>query len=110
MAVHPLDTLKRRMQAQVLFVLSSDAPTTTTPPSEKGSKTKPTMPRFSSSWGCLQHIVRHEGVTALYKGLAPTLLKSVLSTAIIFAVYEGLKTRLLLAQQEKEEEETEEQI
>jgi len=95
-AVHPLDTLKRRLQAQVLVVLSDDAPTTSTTTPEKGSKTK-------SSWDCLQHLVRHEGVTALYKGLAPTLLKSVLSTAIIFAVYEGLKTRLLLGQHEKEE-------
>ena len=102
-AVHPLDTLKRRMQARVLFVLSDDSPTTSTTIPEKGSKTKATMPRFRSSWDCLQHLVRHEGVTALYKGLAPTLLKSVLSTAIIFAVYEGLKTRLLLAQYEKEE-------
>jgi len=95
-AVHPLDTLKRRLQAQVLVVLSDDAPTTSTTTPEKGSKTK-------SPWDCLQHLVRHEGVTALYKGLAPTLLKSVLSTAIIFAVYEGLKTRLLLGQHEKED-------
>jgi solute carrier family 25 thiamine pyrophosphate transporter 19 len=97
-AVHPLDTLKRRMQAQVLFVLSSDAPTTIL-----NSSTKPPTRRFHSSWDCLLHIVRHEGVTALYKGLAPTLLKSVLSTAIIFAVYEGLKTRLLHAAAAREE-------
>lgn len=100
-AVHPLDTLKRRMQAQVLFVLSSDAPATT---SSNSNTTPPPTRRFHSSWDCLVHIVRHEGVTALYKGLAPTLLKSVLSTAIIFAVYEGLKTRMLLRVAAQEEE------
>ncbi len=79
--VHPLDTVKRRMQAQVLVSSCSYGET----------------PRFRSSWDCVRHLVRHEGVAALYKGLVPTLLKSILSTAIIFAVYEGLKGQLLLA-------------
>lgn len=34
------------------------------------------------------------GVAALYKGLAPTLLKSGASSAVIFAFYEGLKGKL----------------
>jgi len=32
-------------------------------------------------------------VAALYKGLAPTLFKSVISSAVIFSCYEGLKRR-----------------
>jgi solute carrier family 25 thiamine pyrophosphate transporter 19 len=83
--VHPLDTLKRRMQAQVFVSAHTEVY------GEQSTRT------FPNSWVCLRHIVREEGVLALYKGLSPTLLKSVLSTAIIFSVYEGLKARLLLA-------------
>lgn len=108
-AIHPLDTLKRRMQARVLIGVSSDAPIgaeamQSTIPVE-GSNTRPATARSPSSWDCLGRIVRREGVTAVFKGLAPTLLKSVLSTAIIFAVYEGLKARLLLAAAARTEEE-----
>lgn len=83
--VHPLDTLKRRMQAQVFVSTHTEVY------GEQSTRT------FPNSWACLQHIVKEEGFLALYKGLSPTLLKSVLSTAIIFSVYEGLKARLLLA-------------
>ena len=124
MAVHPFDTVKRRMQAHV-FVAAR--------PDKYGR-----IPHFTSFWGCFHHIIEHEGacvrahvgqccaflacthhpafcrspcrlspfslrywphttstgVAALYKGLVPTLLKSVFSTAIIFSFYEGLKGKL----------------
>ncbi|TFJ80288.1 hypothetical protein NSK_008431 [Nannochloropsis salina CCMP1776] len=85
-AVYPLDTLKRRMQAQVLHLL---------PPSARTEAAGLTH-RFRSSRECLRHMVREEGFSALYKGMIPTLLKSVSSTAIIFGVYEALKRRFLL--------------
>eukprot|EP00624_Nannochloropsis_granulata_P006706 evm.model.NODE_50841_length_62998_cov_26.109304.13 len=108
-AVHPLDTLKRRMQARVLVGVSSDTPAgaeaAATSTSMEGSSNKPATTFSQSSWGCLGQIVRQEGVTAVFKGLAPTLLKSILSTAIIFAVYEGLKARLFLAAATRTQEE-----
>ena len=50
MAVHPFDTVKRRMQAHV-FVAAR--------PDKYGR-----IPHFTSFWGCFHHIVEHEGACA----------------------------------------------
>ena len=43
---------------------------------------------------CFSEIVRNEGVVGLYKGIAPSLIKAYLSTAITLAVYDTVCTRL----------------
>lgn len=47
-----------------------------------------------TTWNMLLQIVRNEGFTALYKGLAPGLIKAAPASAVTFAVYEQTK-RLL---------------
>ena len=43
---------------------------------------------------CLTDIVRNEGFTGLYKGIAPSLIKAYLSTAVTLGVYEYSCSRL----------------
>eukprot|EP00947_MAST-08B_sp_MAST-8B-sp1_P002839 g2839.t1 len=55
------------------------------------------LPRSVANRGTLEtavHIVRREGVGALYHGLLPTLLMSVPATVLYFTLYEELKGRL----------------
>ncbi|XP_027840143.1 mitochondrial ornithine transporter 1-like [Aphis gossypii] len=40
---------------------------------------------------CMFHVYRNEGVVALYSGLAPTLIRCVPSSAVLFLVYEYTK-------------------
>ena len=42
------------------------------------------------------HVYIQEGVRSLYRGLTATCIRGVPNTGIQFAVYEGLKTLLLL--------------
>ena len=90
--VYPLDTMKRRMQMQVLSNTLSEAMV---------------MPRYKNAWHCLVSTFKNEGVGGFYKvssaiecchgfrdhlslvqGIAPTVAKSVLASGITFAAYE----------------------
>lgn len=74
--VFPLDTVKRRMQVQVLqnTLVGVGA-----------------MPKYTNMGQCFVDTLRSEGVPGLYKGITPTIIKSVAATAITFAAYEGAK-------------------
>ncbi len=73
--VYPLDTVKRRMQASVLqSTLGGDGVGTTL--------------KYRGMMDCLRQTVHGEGISGLYKGVGPTLLKSCVSTAITFVAYE----------------------
>jgi len=74
--VFPLDTVKRRMQVQVLRNTLVGVGT---------------MPTYTHMGQCLVDTVRNEGIAGLYKGITPTIIKSVAATAITFAAYEGAK-------------------
>eukprot|EP01041_Mallomonas_annulata_P012465 gene12465-26215_t len=74
--VFPLDTVKKRMQVQVLQSTLHGAAMT---------------PKYSSMSHCLIQTYRQEGIKGLFKGIVPTTLKSVVATAVTFAAYEGAK-------------------
>jgi solute carrier family 25 thiamine pyrophosphate transporter 19 len=39
---------------------------------------------------CFSEIVRAEGIRGLYKGIAPSLIKAYLSTAVTLSIYDSL--------------------
>ena len=41
----------------------------------------------------IRHIIHHDGLRGLYRGLGPTILGYLPTWAIYFAVYDGIKTR-----------------
>jgi solute carrier family 25 thiamine pyrophosphate transporter 19 len=43
---------------------------------------------------CFSQIIRKEGLIGLYKGIAPSLLKAYLSTAMILSIYDSVCHRL----------------
>lgn len=67
MIVYPLDTVKRRMQIQVLTDTVNSAQT---------------IPKFATAFQCFRSTLAAEGIKGLYKGLGPTLGKSILATGI----------------------------
>eukprot|EP01102_Stenamoeba_stenopodia_P020699 TRINITY_DN8169_c0_g1_i1.p1 TRINITY_DN8169_c0_g1~~TRINITY_DN8169_c0_g1_i1.p1 ORF type:complete len:373 (+),score=70.88 TRINITY_DN8169_c0_g1_i1:142-1260(+) len=69
---HPLDTIKVRVQTQT-----------------KAS------PIYKSSVDCFFKIVKHEGVTGLYKGLASPMLNLTILNSLAFGIY-GEAKRLIL--------------
>jgi hypothetical protein len=44
--------------------------------------------RYSGIIHCCQTIFRHEGLMGFYRGIMPTVTKSVLATAVTFSAYE----------------------
>lgn len=75
LAVYPLDTTKRRLQVQGF------------------EEARARFGRLHHSRGllnCLATIGREEGLAALYKGIQPSLLKSMLSVGFRFCTYEQL--------------------
>lgn len=77
--VYPLDTIKKRMQVQVLEnQVQGSSPT----------------PRYISIWHCVKSTITYEGYIGFYKGIVPTTLKSVLATAITFTTYDIISNEL----------------
>ncbi|KAG9335369.1 hypothetical protein JZ751_005291 [Albula glossodonta] len=72
LASYPLALVRTRMQAQATL---------------EGS------PQMSMS-GLFKHIVRTEGPTGLYRGLAPNFMKVIPAVSISYVVYENLKVTL----------------
>lgn len=50
--------------------------------------------RFNGSMDALSKLVKHEGLSSLWRGLPPTLLLSIPSTVVYFALYDKLKLSL----------------
>lgn len=73
LVVYPLDTIKKRMQIQVLANTLDGAAS---------------MPRYSSIPDLLRKTLRTEGVKGFYKGIIPTSTKAVVSTAVTFAAFD----------------------
>uniref|UniRef100_A0A3B1K6I8 Solute carrier family 25 member 25b n=1 Tax=Astyanax mexicanus TaxID=7994 RepID=A0A3B1K6I8_ASTMX len=73
LASYPLALVRTRMQAQAATM-------------EGG-------PQMSMS-GLFRHIVRTEGATGLYRGLAPNFMKVIPAVSISYVVYENLKVTL----------------
>eukprot|EP01036_Dinobryon_divergens_P031471 gene31471-40871_t len=75
--VYPLDTVKKRMQAQAL---RSTVSALTTAPTT-----------YNGFLHCIGSIYCSEGLKGFYRGIVPTTVKSVVATAITFAAYEAGK-------------------
>jgi solute carrier family 25 (mitochondrial thiamine pyrophosphate transporter), member 19 len=67
--VYPLDTVKRRLQAQAFFA----------PP--YGHET------YRGMWDCIVSIHAREGIKAFYRGMVPSVLKTAISTSLTFALF-----------------------
>ena len=92
--VYPLDTVKKRMQLQVL-----------TPTVGKGMQWAPSSAlkkvgaaapselrlQYKGVGDCVAQILKNEGVGGFFRGIGPTTLKSIMSTAVTFAAFEAAR-------------------
>jgi solute carrier family 25 thiamine pyrophosphate transporter 19 len=80
--VYPLDTVKKRLQAQSFdsFWGSRDV----------FSKRVP----YTNMIDCGSRIMREEGLSAFYRGLVPTVLKTMVATSLTFAIFQMTKNNL----------------
>nr|CCA23186.1 Mitochondrial Carrier (MC) Family putative [Albugo laibachii Nc14] len=72
LAVYPIDTIKKRMQMQ----------------SVQCTPMYGTIQKYSSSWHCMRTIFHYEGLYGFYKGVTPSIAKSVVTQSSTFACYE----------------------
>ncbi|GMH80786.1 hypothetical protein TrST_g14378 [Triparma strigata] len=82
-AVYPMDTVKKRLQGQQFGMVALNP----------GS-------RYTGAIDCGLRIVREEGPKTLYRGLAPTLIKSMAGTGLTFAFFNATKGFLVEAHNE----------
>jgi len=87
--VYPLDTIKKRLQIQVLTNTLDGAAN---------------VPQFSGVRDLIRQTMRSEGIRGFYKGLGPTTAKAVVSTAVTFAAFEAARDFLRVARGNKEQE------
>uniref|UniRef100_A0A7S2W713 Mitochondrial carrier protein n=1 Tax=Eucampia antarctica TaxID=49252 RepID=A0A7S2W713_9STRA len=71
--VYPLDTVKKRLQAQAYF----------------GQQ-----PYKQNMLDCMVYIAKNEGIASFYKGLVPSVIKSMAATGFTFAFYAFAKKNL----------------
>jgi solute carrier family 25 thiamine pyrophosphate transporter 19 len=72
--VYPLDTVKRRLQAQAVFGPGDDL--------------------YAGMVDCFSKMIRKEGKTSLYRGLLPSVLKTAIATGLSFSLYRCTKNLL----------------
>lgn len=104
--VYPLDTVKKLLQLEVVqcsfqqqghIVTDSTAIGINTAGMSgscgiKGLSGSPsTSPKYQSLGECISWVYRHEGLRGYYKGVVPSVWKSVLSTGVMFATYQSVK-------------------
>jgi solute carrier family 25 thiamine pyrophosphate transporter 19 len=80
LAVYPLDTIKRRLQAQA-FYASGDAGFNHHPP-------------YRGMTDCARRILAEEGIASFYRGVVPSVLKSAVASSLSFALYRSTRNAL----------------
>ena len=80
--VYPLDTVKKRLQAQSFdtFWGSRDILSKRVP--------------YKNMIDCGSRIMREEGLGAFYRGLVPTVMKTMVATSLTFAIFQMTKNNL----------------
>jgi len=72
--VYPIDTVKKRLQAQAVFGPIGDI--------------------YYGMFDCFKKILQHEGIGGFYRGLVPSVLKTGIATGLSFSLYRGTKNAL----------------
>lgn len=72
--VYPMDTIKKRIQAQAVFGPVGDV--------------------YFGMFDCFSKILKNEGYAAFYRGLLPSVLKTGIATGLSFSLYRGTKNIL----------------
>jgi solute carrier family 25 (mitochondrial thiamine pyrophosphate transporter), member 19 len=86
--VYPLDTVKKLLQLEVVQCSFQRAH------GEHTSQAYQRAPKYHSLGECVAWVYKHEGLSGYYKGVVPSLWKSVLSTGVMFASYQTIKEHL----------------
>jgi len=71
--IYPVDTVKRRLQAQAFYDSSH---------------------RYDGMLDCVRTIARKEGLHSFYRGVVPSVLKTTISTGLSFAFFRSAKNAL----------------
>lgn len=79
--IYPLDTVKKRLQAQTFMLTTSPSTSASMIESASGFITNA---KYRGMLDCILTISKEEGLTAFYKGLVPTALKSMMGTGFSF--------------------------
>ncbi|KAL9111960.1 MAG: hypothetical protein Q9227_003580 [Pyrenula ochraceoflavens] len=87
---YPADTIKSRMQTEELSPFARQLSPTSATVGENSSNTKAARQAFLATG---KELWRRDGLKGFYRGCGITCLRSAPSSAFIFAVYEGLKSR-----------------
>jgi solute carrier family 25 thiamine pyrophosphate transporter 19 len=74
--IYPVDTVKRRLQAQAFFEASGQP--------------------YAGMVDCMKTIARKEGISSFYRGVVPSVLKTTISTGLAFSFYRFAKNSLEL--------------
>lgn len=78
---NPMDVVKTRLMTQRSAVVTGGAGTVN-------------AKLYRGVWSTLNRVVKEEGPSALYRGLAPRIAAKMLQSALFFAAYEGVRARL----------------
>lgn len=81
--IYPIDTIKRRLQAQAFF-------------GGANSSHQYQQYQYTGMMDCFYKVVRYEGFQSLYRGIVPSVLKTAISSSLTFGLYQfskhGLET------------------
>lgn len=72
--VYPMDTIKKRLQAQAVFGSTGD--------------------HYEGMMDCFAKMLRKEGASSFYRGLLPSVAKTAIATSLTFSLYRGTKNAL----------------
>lgn len=87
--VYPLDTIKKKLQAEVLYSTFNSKNH-----HSNSSNINKNPIKYINLRHCIQKVYQEEGFNGFFKGLSPTILKSIFSTSIAFGTFE--MTKLLI--------------
>jgi solute carrier family 25 (mitochondrial thiamine pyrophosphate transporter), member 19 len=93
MIVYPCDTIKKRIQYQSVFGPSSEMVTAAAAAAGVG-KYSHNYYYYTGMWDCLVTMIRTEGITSLYRGLVPSVLKTTIGSGLSFTFFRMTKNAL----------------